>query len=61
VIIAAQSISGNPAYDASSGTLYWATGNPYPDDDDRYRPGDNLYTDCVLALDAKTGALKWHY
>jgi PQQ-dependent dehydrogenase (methanol/ethanol family) len=49
------------SYDASSGTLYWATGNPYPDGDDRDRPGDNLYTDCVLALDAKTGALKWHY
>jgi PQQ-dependent dehydrogenase (methanol/ethanol family) len=49
------------SYDPSSGTLYWATGNPYPDGDDRNRPGDNLYTDCVLALDAKTGALKWHY
>src|SRR6185312_12195403 len=49
------------SYDASSGTLYWATGNPWPDSDDRDRPGDNLYTDCVLALDAKTGDLKWHY
>lgn len=49
------------SYDPFSGTLYWATGNPYPDGDDRNRPGDNLYTDCVLALDAKTGALKWHY
>jgi PQQ-dependent dehydrogenase (methanol/ethanol family) len=49
------------AYDASTGTLYWATGNPWPDGDDRDRPGDNLYTNCVLALDAKTGELKWHY
>ena len=49
------------SYDASSDTLYWPTGNPYPDGDDRERPGDNLYTDCILALDAKTGALKWHY
>lgn len=49
------------SYDASSGTLYWPTGNPWPDDDDRDRPGDNLYTDCVLALDARTGDLKWHY
>ena len=49
------------SYDASSGTLYWATGNPWPDGDDRDRPGDNLYTNCVLALDAKTGELKWHY
>jgi PQQ-dependent dehydrogenase (methanol/ethanol family) len=49
------------SYDAASGTLYWATGNPWPDSDDRDRPGDNLYTNCVLALDAKTGAIKWHY
>lgn len=49
------------SYDPSSGTLYWATGNPWPDSNDRDRPGDNLYTNCVLALDAKTGELKWHY
>ncbi len=49
------------SYDAASGTIYWATGNPWPDSDDRDRPGDNLYTDCVLALDARTGELKWHY
>ncbi len=49
------------SYDPSSGTLYWATGNPWPDGDDRDRPGDNLYTNCVLALNAKNGELKWHY
>jgi PQQ-dependent dehydrogenase (methanol/ethanol family) len=49
------------SYDPSSDTLYWSTGNPYPDGDDRDRPGDNLYTNCILALDAKTGDLKWHY
>jgi len=49
------------SYDSSSDTLYWSTGNPYPDGDDRDRPGDNLYTDCILALNAKTGELKWHY
>lgn len=49
------------SYDASSDTLYWATGNPWPDSNDVDRPGDNLYTDCVLALDAKTGELRWHY
>ena len=48
------------SYDPSSDTLYWATGNPFPYDG-HDRPGDNLYTDCVLALDAQTGALKWHY
>ena len=49
------------SYDPATDTLYWATGNPWPDGDDRDRPGDNLYTNCVLALDAKTGDLKWHY
>ena len=49
------------SYDAASETLYWATGNPWPGSDDRDRPGDNLYTNCVLALDAATGELKWHY
>jgi PQQ-dependent dehydrogenase (methanol/ethanol family) len=49
------------SYDASTDTLYWPTGNPWPDDEDQNRPGDNLYTDCVLALDPKTGDLKWHY
>ncbi len=49
------------SYDSASETLYWATGNPWPDGNDRDRPGDNLYTNCVLALDARTGALRWHY
>jgi glucose dehydrogenase len=48
------------SYDPPSDTLYWATGNPWPDGIDRDRPGDNLYTDCVLALNAKTGELKWY-
>jgi PQQ-dependent dehydrogenase (methanol/ethanol family) len=49
------------SYDPSSDTLYWATGNPWPSSNDADRPGDNLYTNCVLALNARTGALKWHY
>lgn len=49
------------SYDPATDTLYWATGNPWPDSDDRDRPGDNLYTDCVLALNATTGDLKWHF
>jgi PQQ-dependent dehydrogenase (methanol/ethanol family) len=52
---------GTGSYDPSSDTLYWSVGNPYPDGDDRDRPGDNLYTDSVLALNPKTGALKWYY
>ncbi len=49
------------SYDPLTGILYWPTGNPFPDSDDHDRPGDNLYTDSILALDAQTGALKWHY
>jgi PQQ-dependent dehydrogenase (methanol/ethanol family) len=49
------------SYDPSTETLYWPTGNPYPDTDGSERKGDNLYTDCVIALDAKTGKLKWHF
>jgi len=49
------------SYDASSDTLFWATGNPWPDSEDVDRPGDNLYTDSVLALNPKTGDLKWFY
>ncbi len=49
------------SYDPETGLLYWPTGNPYPDTDGDEREGDNLYTNCVLALDPKTGALKWHY
>ncbi len=49
------------SYDPELNTVYWPTGNPWPDSDDRNRPGDNLYTNCVLALDPDTGALKWHY
>jgi PQQ-dependent dehydrogenase (methanol/ethanol family) len=48
-------------YDPATDTLYWPTGNPYPNSDDRDRPGDNLYTNCILALNPDTGRLKWHY
>ena len=49
------------SYDPDTDTLFWATGNPWPNSDDRERGGDNLFTDCVLALDPATGKLKWHY
>jgi alcohol dehydrogenase (cytochrome c) len=48
-------------YDPETGTLYWTTSNPSPDFDGEVRPGDDLYTDSVLALDANTGKLKWHF
>jgi len=49
------------SYDASTDTVFWATGNPWPNSDDRARGGDNLFTDSVLALDPATGKRKWYY
>lgn len=49
------------SYDVETDTLYWPTGNAYPDSDDRNRQGDNLFTDCVLALNPDNGEIKWHY
>ena len=48
-------------YDPQLDTLFWPVGNPGPDFDGHEREGDNLYTDSILALDAKTGKLKWYY
>jgi alcohol dehydrogenase (cytochrome c) len=48
-------------YDPKLDTLYWGTSNPAPDFDGSPRPGDDLYTDCVLALDPDTGKLKWYF
>ena len=49
------------SYDASTNLTYWGIGNPGPDWNGDSRPGDNLYTDSVVALDADTGKLKWYY
>ncbi len=49
------------AYDPVLDTLYWPTGNPFPNSDDKDRQGDNLFTNCILALDPATGKLKWHF
>jgi alcohol dehydrogenase (cytochrome c) len=49
------------SYDPDLDTVYWPTGNPSEEYNGDARPGDNLYTDCILALDRKTGKLKWHY
>jgi len=48
-------------YDPELNTLYWGTSNPAPDFEGSVRPGDDLYTDCVLALDPDTGKLKWYF
>jgi len=50
-----------PALDPKAGILYVTTGNPAPQLQDSHRPGDNLYTDSIVALDAKTGTMKWYY
>src|SRR5262249_13940688 len=49
------------SYDSETDTLFWPTATPYPNTDDRDRPGDNLFTECILALNPDTGRLKWHY
>ena len=48
-------------YDPATGLSYWGTGNPFPDFDPASRPGDNLYTDSLLALKADTGKLDWYF
>src|SRR5689334_16006378 len=49
------------SYDPQLNLTYWGVGNVGPDYNGAQRPGDNLYTDSVVALDADTGKLKWHY
>lgn len=48
-------------FDPELNTLFWGTSNPSPDFDGGPRPGDDLYTDCLLALDADSGKLKWFF
>ncbi len=58
---------GNPiwnggSYDPETNLTYWGTGNPNPGwNGDSRVPADNLYSDSVIALDADTGKLKWHF
>jgi alcohol dehydrogenase (cytochrome c) len=49
------------AFDPDLNLTYWGTGNPYPPWDGSTRAGDNLYSNSVVALDADTGKLRWHY
>ena len=50
-----------PAIDKESNTAFFVVGNPSPDLYGAERPGDNLYTDSIVAVDLDTGAKKWHY
>ena len=49
------------SYDPSLDLLYWGVGNPAPDFSGDVRPGDNLFTDSVIALHASSGKLAWHF
>jgi len=48
-------------YDPELDTVYWTTSNAAPDFDGSSRPGDDLYTACVLAIDPNTGKMKWYF
>ncbi len=52
---------GTGSYDPELNLLYWTTGNPAPDYNGANRAGDNLYTDCILAIDPDNGTIKWYY
>ncbi|MGA2550108.1 MAG: PQQ-binding-like beta-propeller repeat protein [Burkholderiaceae bacterium] len=60
-----QSLGGgvwmNPAVDLKTRTIFFVVGNPSPDLFGAIRPGDNLYTDSMVALNLDTGAYKWHF
>ena len=49
------------SYDPELDLIYWGTGNPGPDFNREQRPGDNLYSNSVVALDADTGRIRWHF
>src|SRR5205085_3927312 len=48
-------------FDPELNTLYWTTGNPWPDFAGNPRTGDNLFTCSLVALDLNTGKMKWHF
>lgn len=50
-----------PSYDATLGLVLFGTGNPAPMIDGATRPGDNLYTVSLVAVDVTTGRLRWYY
>lgn len=55
------SVWHSPAVDTERGLIYFGTGNPSPQSMGDGRPGDNLYTVSLVALEAATGKLVWHY
>lgn len=55
------SIYATPVVDSARGLLIFGTGNPSPQMADASRPGDNLFTSSIVALNLRTGRLVWHY
>ncbi len=55
------SIYSSPSIDPELGLIYFGTGNASPGYDDYKRPGDNLYTASLVALDIQTGKLRWYH
>jgi len=51
----------NPAVDLKTRTIFFVVGNPSPDLYGAERPGDNLYTDSLVAIDLDTGNYRWHF
>ena len=49
------------SYDPAQNLYIFGTGNPYPIYDPQFRPGDNLYTNSVVALNVATGKMAWHF
>src|SRR5690606_101423 len=49
------------SYDVAQDLVIWGTGNPAPDFDNSARPGDNLYTNSVVALETDTGKMRWYF
>ncbi len=52
---------GTGSFDPKLNLVYWGIGNPGPDLNAKVRPGDNLYTNSIVALDPDTGKIKWHF
>src|SRR5690242_1784624 len=55
------SVWQTPAVDPDLGLIYFTTGNPGPDFNGRIRPGDNLFSVSMVAVEAKTGKYRWHF
>jgi alcohol dehydrogenase (cytochrome c) len=49
------------SYDPATKLTIWGTGNPVPIYDPQARPGDNLYTNSVVAVNVDTGKLAWYF